>query len=122
VELPYGALNLYQGFGHAGRDNQPAMGFLINSENFLHIPILDDSEDLSCLREGTLWMCNIVDCRHTSLSARMDGDPISCSELPDAQPCDICAPDTPLLQAVNEIIIDPLPSSLTYPAITQSTN
>jgi hypothetical protein len=52
----------------------------------------------------------------------MDGDPISCSKLPDAQLCDICAPDTPLLQAVNKIIIDPLPSSLTYPATTQSTN
>jgi hypothetical protein len=122
VELPYGALNLYQGFGRAGRNNQPAMGFLINSKTFLHIPVPDSSEDLSCLREGTLWMHNIVDCRRTGFSALMDGNPTSCSELPDAQLCDICAPNTPLIQAVNKIIIDPSPNSLTDPATTQSTN
>jgi len=108
IELPYGALNLYQGFGRAGRDSKPALAFLISSLNN-HYTTTKQQEDDTCIEEGDAWRRNIVECRRFGLSQLLDGKSVRCADLSMAEKCDICQPDTPLIQAIQSVIPD-LPS------------
>jgi hypothetical protein len=106
VGLPYGLINVYQGAGRAARNGEPAVCFLITKAlPFVHVGKYQ--KDVECRYEGDAWVANREQCRRIGLSQLMDGKPTDCLHLSGCEPCDICEPNTPLLDAIQSIIPDP---------------
>lgn len=104
--LPYGSMNLYQGFGRSGRNDEPALGFLVHEENYYQIVPQNVEDDVQAVTEGDAWMNNKIHCRRLGFSVLMDGKELRCSDLENAQQCDICDPHTDLIQAIESFILD----------------
>jgi superfamily II DNA helicase RecQ len=104
--LPFGAMNLYQGSGRGGRNGEPAMVFLVDNHHLQYCHPKDLDDDLQGLVEGDIWMRNTEYCRRLGLGKLMDGKEVICADLDHAQLCDICDPNTELIQAVRLLIPD----------------
>jgi hypothetical protein len=108
VGLPFGAMNIFQGSGRAGRNGKPAMVFLVDYTNSQYVSTCRHAdEDVNAVHEGKEWMWNSHQCRRVGLSSLMDGQPMTCDGLEGAEKCDVCDPDTDILRAIPSLIPEP---------------
>lgn len=104
LEMPYGLNNFVQGGGRAGRSGRPAHVFLLDyCTNFIHPPKSDI--DCGAIAAGSKFVGNTSDCRRMILSDVMDGLPVCCGDLLDAQSCDICNPNNRLVIASKKLLL-----------------
>lgn len=104
LEMPYGLNNFVQGGGRAGRSGRPAHVFLLDYCTTFIQPRGSDV-DSGARAAGASFVKNDSECRRTILSDVMDGAPICCNDLLDAEPCDICKPDHPLVLASKNLLL-----------------
>jgi hypothetical protein len=103
LEMPYGLNNFVQGGGRAGRSGRPAHVFLLDyCSTFIQPTIGVDS---GAIGAGTEFVGNVSDCRRGILSDVMDGLRICCGDLMNAQKCDICNPNHPLVIASKRLLL-----------------
>jgi hypothetical protein len=121
IGIPYGAINIEQGSGRAGRDRLPANIFLLNQTNLVYVGaehrVAAHDKDDQCLSAAHRWMLTTTDCRRRLMTELMDGVGVTCSDLDGAEKCDICDPHTQLLQAAS-LILQPEPSPPSSPVAT----
>jgi Helicase conserved C-terminal domain len=111
--LPYGLLNLYQGSGRAGRDGRRSFSVVLTPKNHTQVRSRNHpmDEDLGCQAEGVDWI-EWNGCRRVRLSMTLDGTDTACEDLPNCHLCDWCQPESPLLDALRSVILDPPPPTL----------
>jgi hypothetical protein len=102
INIPYGAINIEQGAGRAGRNGMPANVILLNSTN-VHFAMRDGQSDPQCIEAATLWARTVEECRRYLMTLLMDGRGIRCGDLPGAEKCDTCDPDTELLRTLRQL-------------------
>lgn len=106
--IPYGMIYLVQAAGRAGRNKSPALIISLYPTNLtlfaVEKPALNDSLD-NLLKESYTWERNSDSCRRQRISNSMDGVPRHCQG--DDLHCDVCEPDTALLQAIQALLLDP---------------
>jgi len=73
-----------------------------------NLPHANIEEDLECYTEADNWK-ELEECRRLVFSRTLDGAKTSCDDIPDCQLCDFCHPDSPLLDALRDVIPDPPP-------------
>jgi hypothetical protein len=88
VTPPWGLVDLVQGAGRAGRDGVPARILVIANPGCLSISG-EDPEDFQCSGELRMWVDD-PGCHRKVISATMDGEELSCAEIPGAESCDRC--------------------------------
>lgn len=98
VGIPYGLIDFLQASARGGRRGRPCMVFLIHCGT--HEKPRDP--DYRQAKKMNQWTTNTVKCRRSLISLAMDGKEITCSTLPHAEKCDICAPNSPSLDLVRE--------------------
>jgi hypothetical protein len=106
VECPYGAINIEQGAGRAGRNGQPANVFLLNSTNVHNLTNPRAKTDPQCIKAANDFMRCTDQCRRFVMTLLMDGRGVECRELEGAEKCDTCDPDHKLLQAAKLLAED----------------
>ena len=92
---PWGLIDLVQGAGRGGRDGRPAYVVVIDCHdaNPKDIP----ANDPQCIGEVAEWLPP-TQCRRVVISATMDiGDSVTCQTLDNAQLCDYCQPQRPVV-------------------------
>ena len=103
LEMPYGLNNFIQGGGRAGRSGQSAHVFLLDyCSNFLLPPF---GIDYGAVAAGADFVGNVSDCRREIISDVMDGNRVRCGDLPNAEPCDICNPDSSMVKASKRLLL-----------------
>jgi len=115
-EIGYGLLNLVQGGGRGGRSGQHANVILLTSDRvYTCHQGLSVEEDVEMLQLMFEWAHNTEDCRRLLISEAMDGCRVTCKDLPGAQQCDICEPDskiTRMLQRAMEMGEKPMGATM----------
>jgi hypothetical protein len=85
-ESPFGLYDFVQGAGRAGRSGQESLiAVLYNGPP----PPMPNESQHGCRVEMAEVLSKRL-CRRASISKVMDGDELSCSEVPNSLPCDIC--------------------------------
>ena len=108
--MPYGLLNLYQGFGRGGRDGRKCWSVMLCQSNaHLMLGKLREEDDIACQREGD-ESSSYVGCQRVGFSQLLDGRDMPCAELTDSHLCDQCDPMSEFIQKIDPLIIDPLSS------------
>lgn len=100
VQPPYGLTDFVQGSGRAGRSGQPSVALLITSWKNRK----DDKEHNSawkCKENMQTWIDNDKTCRRWEISLCMDGKGLKCQDIPNAQLCDVCSGNRPLMPIIN---------------------
>jgi len=104
LEMPFGLNNFVQGGGRAGRSGRPAHVFLLDyCSTFIQPP--SHEVDKNAVAAGVQFVGNVSDCRRGILSDVMDGLRIQCSDLLNAEPCDICRPDSSLVIESKKLLL-----------------
>ena len=102
LEMPYGLNNFVQGGGRAGRSGRPAHVFLLDyCETFVRSSI---DVDVSAREAGENFVQNVSECRRGILSEVMDGVRVCCGDLLDAEKCDLCNPNNPMVLASKKLL------------------
>lgn len=102
LEMPYGLNNFVQGGGRAGRSGRPAHVFLLDyCTTFMRSTIGVDS---NAIVAGDEFVGNVSDCRRGILSEVMDGVRVCCGDLIDAEKCDLCNPNNPMVVASRKLL------------------
>jgi superfamily II DNA/RNA helicase len=83
----YTLVEFVQESGRAGRAGQPSLSLVIPDR----LRKLPDPNTLH-MADLNAWIKDHTQCRRVRLSKFMDGRPVSCADLLDAQECDICQP------------------------------
>lgn len=99
---PWGLMDLVQGAGRGGRDGKPANVVVISSNEETQ-PIVDPA-DPQCQAEIEEWLA-IQQCRRVILSLTMDGQKVTCMDLPGASKCDVCQSHQPIIDDAWECAI-----------------
>lgn len=103
LEMPYGLNNFVQGGGRAGRGGRLAHVFLLDyCTTFLLPPTGIDS---CAVGAGAEFVGNGSDCRRAILSDVMDGVRVCCSDLMNAEKCDICNPAHAMVVASKKLLL-----------------
>jgi hypothetical protein len=113
LEMPYGLNNFVQGGGRAGRSGRPAHVFLLDYCSTFVMP-RKTIVDTGAVAAGAKFVENFSDCRRLILSDVMDGQAVCCGDLLDAEPCDICKPDHPMVVASRKLLLPPRNDSPVY--------
>jgi Helicase conserved C-terminal domain len=120
IGIPFGAINIEQGSGRAGRTGQPVNIFLLDSLHINFIPCLL-KPDRECRNAALEFASGHIECRRYTMTQAMDGVGVRCRDLPNAELCDKCDGDTELLRAAQEIANrQPTPEPVAALAITAS--
>ena len=90
MDPPYGMLDFVQGSGRGSRAGQVSTTILITS--WKNRDATEDTSDIwKCTKDLMLWLKNDNKCRRHGISACMDGQVLTCKEIPNAQLCDVCS-------------------------------
>jgi Helicase conserved C-terminal domain len=109
IGIPFGAINIEQGAGRAGRSGQPAFVFLLHSNNTIFCSV-DGWEDRQCIAAAGEWAQTNIECRRKVMTCLMDGgDGMDCTEIEGAEQCDLCNPNTDLLHSVRILMAKDTP-------------
>jgi superfamily II DNA/RNA helicase len=98
VESPYGAINIEQGAGRAGRNGEPANIYLLNSTNIHNLVDPRANSDPQCIKVANEFVRRDDRCRRYIMTSLMDGRGVECRDLEGALECDTCDPDEKLFQ------------------------
>lgn len=104
ASIPYGLINIVQGFGRAGRSGNPAYVFMLSDTRTYYLQNEYEADDYQCLAAAKEWINNTTACRREHLSTIMDGAPITCQQLAGAELCNICGPDTDINNNLTSIV------------------
>jgi len=75
-----------------------------------NVPFPGQPEDnLVCYNDSNAWMHH-EECRRLQLSMTLDDRQMTCKDLPDCEYCDFCQPDTPFINALLDVVLDPPPA------------
>jgi hypothetical protein len=97
VTIPFGAINIEQGAGRAGRNGEEANVFLLDCTNVVRAAPHSSQKDDGCLQGAIRWTSTRA-CRRGVMTNLMDGEDTECSKIPAGLKCDNCDPTTELLQ------------------------
>jgi len=106
LEMPFGLYDFVQGAGRGGRCGQEALIAILH--NGVSPPL--ESESPYGFREELGKVLTLKTCRRATISTFMDGEVVSCSDLPRSLHCDFCDGKIyPLLQeALNTTACQPV--------------
>jgi hypothetical protein len=107
LDLPYGLINLYQGAGRSGRDNRRSWVIIIHFTNIHQLAPGNQDDDMECITEGAEFLAR-VDCRRLPLSETLDGRHDSCTDIPEANLCDVCDTDSVIVAGITPLLRDPI--------------
>ena len=86
LEIPHGFLDFFQGSGRGGRSGLLSITLLITTFD----PKMKDEDGWKCADLLIQWAKQTDECRRVGISAVMDGESRSCSDIKDAELCDVC--------------------------------
>lgn len=119
-EGAYGAISFYQGAGRAGRKGEPSFVFILHDSRAIHCVShgWKSVKDSRCDSAFQAFTNNRIFCRTEMLSSIMDGDKLAkkCNDIPDANPCDLCAPNSDVARFARQAITMPIPPLPPTPA------
>ncbi|KAJ7589730.1 hypothetical protein C8J56DRAFT_1076612 [Mycena floridula] len=108
VEMPYGIVNLFQGGGRGGRDDELAYVIVLTTSNTQKPPPVQSPIELEKDRDGTyegkLWLTNRNQCRRIGFSKLFDSASTACSSDPHNQMCDVCQKQSPFHIDIQNLI------------------
>ena len=86
LESPFGLYDFVQGAGRAGRSGQESFIAVLHNKP---PPVLPGENPHACRAEIERVLSTST-CRRACISEAMDGNTVSCSQLPNSLPCDLC--------------------------------
>lgn len=101
MEPPHGMMDLVQGSGRGGRSGLPSKTLLITYwKNTGH----DDEpgKHWKCVKKMQEWIDSDRTCRRELISSCMDGLALSCEDIPNALPCDVCSGIRPTWHLIDQ--------------------
>jgi len=105
LESPFGLYDFVQGAGRAGRSSQTSLITVLYSK----LPPMLRGEGPYICRKEMEHVLTASACRRAEISKAMDGNELSCFQLPGSLPCDLCE------ARMDPLIIDAMFASLSAP-------